>query len=254
MANFNTHVTVASAASGLAASTAAYVGLIEAMDAAWYMFIGVIGGMLPDIDADNSTPVKRLFTFLAGLCGVSVWTIFAPFLESQRLLLAAAVGFLLVRYPLFFLFQQTTVHRGVFHSLLGALFFGLLAVCVNHYFLHWTVLQSWLSGIFLVFGFIVHLCLDEVFSVDLANGRMKKSFGTALKLFSYNDATASSLLLVAAIALYIAAPPASQLIRAWEMAQWAKVDITNGQSFDVLERSGLDLLSEFNVNPGSYRR
>lgn len=219
MANFNTHVTVAAMASTVAAAMAANVRLIDMIDAPWYILIGVIGGMLPDIDADNSTPVKRLFMLLAGLSCAGIWAVFKDSLSPQRLMTVVALTFFAVRYPLFFIFQKMTVHRGVFHSLLGAFFFGLLATCISHYFLEWSVLQAWLNGIFIVLGFIVHLCLDELFSVDLTNGRMKKSFGTALKLFNYKDIPASTLLLISVIALFIAAPSSSHLVEAWKRAE-----------------------------------
>ena len=222
MANFNTHVVVAATASTVAAAMVLKAGLIEMLDAPWYILIGVIGGMLPDIDADNSTPVKRLFMFLAGLSSAWVWVAFQYELNPQRLMALVCSVFLAVRYPVFFIFQKMTVHRGVFHSLLGAFFFGLLTVCLTHYFLKWNVVPAWLSGLFLVFGFIVHLCLDELFSVDLANSRMKRSFGTALKLFSYKDIPASTLLLISVIALFIAAPSSSHLVEAWKRVDWAK--------------------------------
>nr|WP_305907818.1 hypothetical protein [Methylomarinum sp. Ch1-1]MDP4520599.1 hypothetical protein [Methylomarinum sp. Ch1-1] len=116
------------------------------------------------------------------------------------------------------------MHRGVFHSLLAAFFFGLLTTCGSHYILGWNILQSWLNGLFLVIGFVVHLCLDELFSVDLANGRMKKSFGTAFKLFSYKNMTASVLLFISVVALFIVAPPYSHLLQVWQRLHWVKTE------------------------------
>nr|WP_305907817.1 hypothetical protein [Methylomarinum sp. Ch1-1]MDP4520598.1 hypothetical protein [Methylomarinum sp. Ch1-1] len=106
MANFNTHVGVATTASTAAATTAANLGLIELIDAPWYIFIGVIGGMLPDIDADNSTPVKRLFMLLAGLSSAGAWVVFENLMAPQRLMLLAVVTFFVVRYPVFFYFRN----------------------------------------------------------------------------------------------------------------------------------------------------
>jgi len=62
-------------------------------------------------------------------------------------------------------------------------------------------LHSWLSGLFIGFGFIVHLLLDEIYSVDLSNKRMKKSFGTALKLYSYKNMTTTALMAGCTLAL-----------------------------------------------------
>jgi len=221
VANFNTHFTVAATASATAALLMAHSGLIDNIDIAYYSLMGTLGGMLPDIDADNSIPVKRLFLFLAGLGSVCAWAGLENSLNPSCLMLAVLTTFLVLRYPVFFLFRKMTLHRGVFHSLLGALFFGLLTTCINHYILDGGVLQAWLSGVFIGFGVVVHLLLDELFSVDLSNARMKKSFGTALKLFSYNDIPVSLMLLVSTLGLFIAAPPSARFIQAWSRADWA---------------------------------
>ncbi|MCK5665174.1 MAG: hypothetical protein KAI17_16905, partial [Thiotrichaceae bacterium] len=82
------------------------------------------------------------------------------------------------------LFKHFTVHRGTFHSLLGATSFSLFTVCITHYIFNHSIYFSWISGIFIGLGFITHLLLDEFYSVDLGNVQLKRSFGTALKLFS----------------------------------------------------------------------
>jgi hypothetical protein len=79
---------------------------------------------------------------------------------------------------------------------LAAVFFALLMTCISYHFLHWNVLHAWLNGLFIALGFVVHLLLDELFSVDLSNARMKSSFGTALKLFSHGSLTASALMTI----------------------------------------------------------
>ena len=121
---------------------------------------------------------------------------------------------------MFALFNALTVHRGVFHSVLAALFFALLMTCISYHFLHWDVLHAWLNGIFIAVGFIVHLLLDELYSVDLSNSRMKNSFGTALKLFSHSNLTASSLMAIFTIMLYWMAPSPMPLVKVWKGAQW----------------------------------
>ncbi|WP_340121898.1 metal-dependent hydrolase [Methylobacter svalbardensis] len=220
MANFNTHLFVASAASIGAALIVANVHLITNADIPWLVFLGTLGGLLPDIDANNSRPVKLLFNVLS-LMGVAaaLHTLksgYAPYL----LVLIAAGTYLFIRYGLFALFNGLTVHRGVFHSVLAALFFGLLMTCISYRLLHWDVLHAWLNGIFIALGFIVHLLLDELYSTNLSNLRMKKSFGTALKLFSYNSMTASALMTVCTIMLYSIAPSPVPLVKVWKGTQW----------------------------------
>lgn len=220
MANFNTHLSIAAAASLGSAFFAVNVHLISATDIPWLFFLGTLGGLLPDIDASNSKPVKLLF-FVLALLGVAaalhaLKDCYAPY----PLLLVLTVTYLFIRYGLFALFNRLTVHRGVFHSILAALFFGLLMTCISYRFLHDDILHAWLNGVFIALGFIVHLLLDELYSVDLSNSRMKKSFGTALKLFSYNNMTASTLMTVCIILLYGMAPTPTPLVKIWKNVQW----------------------------------
>jgi hypothetical protein len=220
MANFKAHVSIAAAVSSVAALVAVDARLIDGADAPWLIFLGIIGGMLPDIDANNSKPVKLLFNALA-LLGVSaVWVIFRNSYAQQPLLLGAAATYVGIRYGLFNLFNSFTEHRGVFHSLLAAVFFACLMTCISFYFLQWDILHAWLNGLFVAIGFIVHLVLDELYSVDLSNTRMKKSFGTALKLFSYRNIPASALMTACTIVLYWLAPPPTPLLKVWQTAHW----------------------------------
>ncbi|MGF1805972.1 hypothetical protein L4C31_12055, partial [Aliivibrio sifiae] len=55
-------------------------------------------------------------------------------------------------------------------------------------------------------GFI-HLLLDEIYSVDLANVRIKRSFGSALKLTDFSNLTLSSFFLIITAVLFWLAPP-----------------------------------------------
>jgi hypothetical protein len=220
MANFKAHVSIAATVSSVAALVAVDARLIDGADAPWLIFLGIIGGMLPDIDANNSKPVKLLFNALA-LLGVSaVWVIFRNSYAQQPLLLGAAATYVGIRYGLFNLFNSFTEHRGVFHSLLAAVFFACLMTCISFYFLQWDILHAWLNGLFVAIGFIVHLVLDELYSVDLSNTRMKKSFGTALKLFSYRNIPASALMTACTIVLYWLAPPPTPLLKVWQTAHW----------------------------------
>jgi len=220
MANFNTHVSIATAASMGAALVAANIHLIATADMPWLVFLGTLGGLLPDIDASNSRPVKLLFNVLALMGVAAALHAFKDGYAPYPLLLIVAGTYLFIRYGMFALFNALTVHRGVFHSVLAALFFALLMTCISYHFLHWDVLHAWLNGIFIAVGFIVHLLLDELYSVDLSNSRMKNSFATALKLFSYNNMTASALLTICTMMLYWMAPSPVPLVKVWKGAQW----------------------------------
>ncbi len=220
MANFNTHLSIAAAAGMGASLTAVNVHLITNADMPWLIFLVILGGLLPDIDASNSRPVKLLFNVLALLGVAGALKFYKYGYESYSLLLMAAGTYLFIRFIVFALFNRLTVHRGVFHSLLAAVFFALLMTCISYHFLHWNVLHAWLNGLFIGLGYIVHLLLDELFSVDLSNARMKSSFGTALKLFSHGSLTASALMTLLTVMLYWIAPSPAPLVNVWKVAQW----------------------------------
>ncbi|MDP2903286.1 MAG: metal-dependent hydrolase [Methylovulum sp.] len=213
MANFKTHLSLSAAAGIAATGIAVNLQLIAYTHMPWFIFLVVVGGMLPDIDADNSRPVKLLFSLLAILGMFAVLHAFKNDYAPHRLLMIAAASYLLVRYGVAALFNRFTEHRGVFHSFLAALFFALQATCISFYFLHWNAVDAWLNGVFVAIGFIVHLLLDEIYSVDLSNSRMKKSFGTAMKLCSYRNIMASVLMLVCTMALYWLTPSPLPLVK-----------------------------------------
>jgi purine-nucleoside phosphorylase len=52
MANFNTHLFVAASASGIAAVTASNKEFFDLLDIPWFIFLGTMGGLLPDIDSN----------------------------------------------------------------------------------------------------------------------------------------------------------------------------------------------------------
>jgi len=220
MANFNTHFSIAIAASTGAALVAVNVHLIANADIPWLIFLGTLGGLLPDIDASNSRPVKLLFNVLALMGVAGALQVFKNDYDPYPLLLIVAGTYLFIRHIVFALFNRLTVHRGVFHSVLAAVFFALLMTCISYHFLHWSVLHAWLNGLFIALGFIVHLLLDELYSVDLSNARMKNSFGTALKLFSHSNMTASALMTIFTMMLFWMAPSPIPLVKVWKGAQW----------------------------------
>lgn len=207
MANFKTHLITAAGISGAAAFVGAQAGLASFAEAPALLVLGTLGGLLPDIDSDHSTPIKIGFTLLAfSLAFVAMFAFLGRFSELHLVGIWLGV-FLGVRYAVLELFARFTVHRGAFHSLLAATFFGLGAVCLSWHVFESSRLSAWLHGVFVALGYSVHLLLDELFSVDLLNRRLKRSFGTAFKVVSLEYWGASLLLLAATTAVYSFTPP-----------------------------------------------
>jgi LexA-binding, inner membrane-associated putative hydrolase len=166
----------------------AYGGL-----AAWQLSVGrgpillgagltAVGGLLPDLDSDSGIPVRATF----GLLGVV-----APLLLLRSLLhdnapldetiVLVALAYVVIRYVLSHLFKHLTVHRGMFHSLPAMVIAGLIVFLLDHG--SELTVRLFLSGGVMI-GFLSHLVLDELCSVDFMGMHLKKSAGSALKLAS----------------------------------------------------------------------
>ena len=68
-----------------------------------------------------------------------------------------------------------------------------------------------MTGLFVSVGYVIHLVLDEVYSVDLTGARVKRSFGTALKLISSNVKT-TGLLVLATMLVFYTTPSADRFV------------------------------------------
>ncbi len=212
MANFKTHLAVAAACSGVMATGFLEAGVAAPRDVGLYFVMGTLGGILPDIDADHSVPGRMMFSFFALV--IAFLTLFsrAGVYSIAELSILWAVTYVVVRYVIFLMFARLSVHRGVFHSLLAAAFFGLLTTSLAYHLFRLSTLGAWMSGLFVSVGYMIHLLLDEVCSVDLTGARVKRSFGTALKLISSNVKT-TGLLVLATMLVFYTTPSADRFVR-----------------------------------------
>lgn len=206
MANFKTHLLVAATASGIASMGVAVMNIAPVSDLGQYFMLGVVGGLLPDIDSEQSTPTKIFFSLLSLLGAFWATLKVLPTYSFAELSLIWLGTFAFFRYIVFEAFSRLTVHRGVFHSLLASFFFGLITTNISYHLFQSSTLTSWLSGCFITMGYLIHLSLDEFYSVDLMNNRFKKSFGTALKIISLNNLKASLFMMGLTISLYTISP------------------------------------------------
>lgn len=207
MANFSAHLYGAAAASSAAALGVYGLGWAGPELTQVLFFLGVTGGLLPDIDADGSAPVRGFFTLLGVVLGFLVSFALVGWLAIIDLTLVWIGVFLLVRYGVFEAFARFTVHRGIWHSWLAAAFAGLAAANLGYHVLALPGWDAWLAGAFVTLGYFTHLCLDELASVDLLGRRVKRSLGTALKPFSLASPAATAAMLAGVLTLGWLAPP-----------------------------------------------
>ncbi len=207
MANFNTHLMGAVAVSGVTATALVMTGMFPHQAVIGYFVLGVIGGLLPDIDSPNSIPVRIAFAALAVVAGFLLVFAFGRHYSLVELLALWLGCFLLLRYGVFVLLDRLTVHRGLIHSIPAGIGFGLTTTLVAYYVFNAAVIHAWLCGAFVTLGFIVHLLLDEFYSVDLFGKKLlKSSFGTALSLGSLNQPIGTAALYLTVVALFLLCP------------------------------------------------
>jgi hypothetical protein len=218
MADFKTHTLVATVISGGLGVAALATGLATPADAFCYWLAGTLGGLLPDIDSDESLALRIVFRLFGALVAGLLAFYWMTTLPAWQVAGLACAGYLLVRFGLLALFARVTVHRGILHSLLANLLFGIVAVLLSYHLFALEVRQAWGIGGFVAMGATVHLLLDEIYSVDLAGMRIKRSFGTALKLTDWQRPGLSLLLLLACLGGFWISPGAITWVQALDLA------------------------------------
>ncbi len=212
MANFNTHIAVASVGSGLCATVALAGHAAPNNYLLTLTLAGTIGGILPDIDLDKAIPARMLFSVLGVVAAfIALFTLTQKH-SIAELWIVWLGAYLVVRYALCKAFEKRTRHRGVFHSILAGVFFMALTADIFARVLGEPSQLAWLTGLFVFIGFIIHLALDEIYSVDIEGHTIKKSFGTALKLFDTHSLKASAAMAVAVVAVLLASPPTHEFV------------------------------------------
>jgi hypothetical protein len=207
MANFNTHLAVAAVGSGLCATVALAGHAAPHNYLMTLTLAGAIGGILPDIDLEKAIPSRMLFSALGVVTAFIVLFGFKQQYSIVELWIVWLGVYLLVRYGAHAIFHQRTRHRGIFHSLLaGGFFMTLTAILFERVFGEPPAL-AWLTGLFVLIGFIIHLVLDEIYSVDIEGAEIKRSFGTALKVLDHHSLRASGFMAAAlALAIWFSPP------------------------------------------------
>ncbi|HEY7329167.1 MAG TPA: metal-dependent hydrolase [Gemmataceae bacterium] len=165
-----------------------------------------LGGLLPDLDSDSGVPVRELFGVAAAIAPILLFDRVKTLCQgsSEQTVAMLAVTYLLIRYVMSFLFKSLTVHRGMFHSIPALAIAGLATFLI--YPSDNAILRLFLSGA-VVIGFLSHLILDEIYSVDFMGARLRlnKYAGSALKLFSKSwPATLTTYFVLAILAWRVA--------------------------------------------------
>jgi len=183
MAGFKTHITTSSILGvgyGTAAFTLYNVPLPTCLLAT--CLCGV-SGMLPDLDSGPGRPLRESLAFAAAVVPMMLTHRFKHlgYTPETMVLLGAGI-YLAIRFGGGWLLRHCTVHRGMFHSLPAALIVTELTylICGHE---NEAPAHRLFNACAVLLGFMSHLVLDEIWSIDFRHARLKSSFGTAMKLW-----------------------------------------------------------------------
>jgi hypothetical protein len=222
MANFTTHIAVGTVVAGSLATLTLAANVIATENLIPITLAGVLGSVLPDIDLKDSRPSRALFAGLAIFFSFTVLFSVADRYSIAELWILWIGTLVAVRYGVRNAFHKLAHHRGIWHSILAALFCAVATAVVfaNVFDRHAGV--AWLAGGFMFIGYLVHLTLDEIYSVDVMDTRIKASFGTAMKLFDRRYPYASAGMAAAlALALWLAPSPTAFVSGLSSRDMWA---------------------------------
>jgi hypothetical protein len=212
MADFATHLGWGAVGAGLAASATYAADIVPSSELLTLTMAGVVGSVLPDIDLEKTVPSRSLFTGLGLVIAFIVLFNFKASYSILELWIIWLGVFCAIRYGLYNIFHQRTNHRGIFHSILAGLFFMAFTAVLLTHGIGREPLVAWMAGFFVFFGYLIHLTLDEIYSVDITGAHIKRSFGTAMKLFDSRSVRASSAMAGALFISLAMAPSAADFL------------------------------------------
>jgi hypothetical protein len=199
MAAFKQHISVSSALGVAYTASLIYMGTEWSLAALGGVLCG-IGGMLPDLDSDSGRPVAEIFGVTAALIPMLLLQRLREMGLTREAIILGLIGcYFVFRFGAPMILGALTVHRGMFHSIPAALIAAEIV-----FLAHKTtdIPGSVKLALGVLIGFLSHLVMDELWSVNLSgiSIRLNKAAGSALKLFSPSlPATCTAYLILAAL-------------------------------------------------------
>lgn len=212
MANFTTHIAVGTIVSGALATLTLAANVVAPENLVAVTMAGVLGSVLPDIDLKDSRPSRAMFAGLAIFFSFAVLFNAATELSIAELWILWLGTLLAVRYGLHSIFHRISVHRGIWHSILAAVFSSVVTAVVFYHLLDKPAGVAWLGAAFMFLGYMTHLTLDEIYSVDVMDTRLKASFGTALKFIDRRHFYSSIAMAAATLGAIVLSPPTRSFV------------------------------------------
>lgn len=248
MANFTTHIAVGTVVSGALATLTLAADVVAPENLVAVTMAGVLGSVLPDIDLKDSRPSRAMFAGLGIFFSFVVLFNVATKYSVAELWMLWLGTLLLVRYGLHAVFHRISVHRGIWHSILAGVFCAATTAVIFYYLLGRHEGVAWLAAGFCFIGYLVHLTLDEMYSVDVMDTRFKASFGTAMKLIDRRHLGHSAAMALATVAFLAVSPPTKTFVEGiGSRTLWTELNgklLPQGKWFGLIDLSRHDVAAE----------
>jgi len=200
MANFKTHKNIGILSSVVAVPVMFYINEIIHIftfnfeTISLMIILNIIGSLFPDIDLKTSKPTKILNATLIFLLSIlyllNIHFLINKFPDIDSKLLYAGVIIIpfILSQIILMIVHSITYHRGVIHSIPFALILSIIIFksleALKGLNMPQVNFDSLIVAIGFLWGFLTHLILDEVYSVDFRNRRIKSSAWTAFTFYS----------------------------------------------------------------------
>jgi len=212
MANFATHIGAGTVVAGALATLTFAADVVAPENLVAVTMAGVLGSVLPDIDLKDSRPSRMMFAGLAIFFSFAVLFNIALKYSIAEMWVLWLGTLVFIRYGVHAIFHRMSAHRGIWHSILAAIFCSIATAITFYYILGRPEGVAWLAAGFMFFGYLTHLALDEIYSVDVMDTRIKASFGTAMKIIDRRHLGASAAMAAATVAAAYVAPPTRMFV------------------------------------------
>jgi membrane-bound metal-dependent hydrolase YbcI (DUF457 family) len=204
MADFRTHITV-STICGVVYSVAGFRAGVPWESCVIAGGLCSVSGMLPDLDSDSGVPLREAVALSSAVIPMLLVDRLERMNMTHEMMVLITAGLYLgIRFGVAEFFRRYTVHRGMWHSIPAAMTCGMLAflICASE-----NMSVRLFCTMAVVIGFMSHLILDEMWSVDFKRGqyKFKSSFGTAIKFWGRErvpNLVAYALLAILAVLVY----------------------------------------------------
>jgi len=178
MATFKKHISFGVIWAIIISLGAVVSGMVDLLQAIIVFTLAVIGSGLPDIDSDTSRPVQILFGVIGVVCPVVMYKLFLGEDATMEAVFICILGlYLFIQHVLSKIFLKYTHHRGIYHSIPAAVISGELIFLI---FASSALTPRLFFAAAVAGGYLSHLVLDEIYSVDIMGLKIKTSLGSAL--------------------------------------------------------------------------